>query len=121
MAQLLAKKQYPIHVAYATIAGKVIAWHFNNTSHHAEEHLITRLKRYWPNNTRIMIWVLRLDGEGNMANSKPCTHCCQLIRNSGVKKICYSMPGGIMMEDAKSINSEHLPYRQSHKHRYSDK
>lgn len=44
------------------------------------------------------IYVYRETREGNLANSRPCTHCYNLIKSKGIKKIVYTHESGIKEE-----------------------
>lgn len=39
------------------------------------------------------IYVYRQHKNGQPANSKPCCHCEEMIRRSGITKVCYSSDG----------------------------
>lgn len=56
---------------------------------HAEVHALLRWRRF-TDNIPYGIFVARLGKNGNLANSKPCPICMEVIRRFGVKKIDYT-------------------------------
>lgn len=44
------------------------------------------------------IYVFRKNKRGEIANSKPCPSCYQLIADSGIKEICYTHETGVKIE-----------------------
>ncbi len=44
-------------------------------------------------------------GGFKLSNSKPCKHCIEKLRSFGVKKIAYSVSGGIIIEKLKDIDN----------------
>jgi len=54
-----------------------------------------------------MIYVVRIVGDEKggfkLANSKPCEHCINKLRDLGIKKIAYSVSGGIIVEKIDKI------------------
>lgn len=56
--------------------------------------------------------VIRVDSLGNLADSKPCANCTKTLKHYGFKKIYYSVPGGIIVENVSKFESDHLSYAQ---------
>jgi tRNA(Arg) A34 adenosine deaminase TadA len=78
---------------------------------HAE---ISALNKYYKNNrkkkykqiplNKLTIVVIRIDSNGNLMNSKPCSQCISKIYNSGIKKVIYSTQDGtIITESVKNL------------------
>ncbi len=50
-----------------------------------------------------VLYVVRVEGDGTgsgnikLADSKPCANCMKIIKNMGVKKVVYSVKGGIVV------------------------
>jgi len=64
--------------------------------------------------------VVKLDADGNFRNSRPCFHCMEKIKKSGIKKIMYSTNDG----DIECTFVDHIiePYISSGwRYRYHDK
>ncbi len=56
--------------------------------------------------------VIRVDAFGNLADSKPCAACTKILKHYKIKKIYYSVPGGLMIENVSKFESSHLSYAQ---------
>ena len=56
-----------------------------------------------------MVYVVRLVGDGKggvkLADSKPCQHCIEKLKSLGVRKIAYSVSGGIIVEKVSEITN----------------
>lgn len=58
---------------------------------------------------RYSIVVLRVNNDGKLLNSKPCFHCLQILKISGLNKIYYSdSNGNINVEKIKNMTTSHL-------------
>ena len=56
----------------------------------------------------LSIVVIRWNGE-YIKNSKPCKHCCEYMKNLGIKKIIYSDDNGNMIrEKISELSSNHI-------------
>lgn len=54
----------------------------------------------------VTIVVIRYGG-GQLKNSKPCTDCCNMIRQLGIKNVCYSNDGdSLTIEKARHIRND---------------
>lgn len=51
--------------------------------------------------------VIRIVNDG-LDNSKPCKHCCEFIKSVGIKKIIYSVKGGLVKQNVRDLSNEHL-------------
>lgn len=59
--------------------------------------------------TRYSIVVLRVNNNGKLLNSKPCLHCLNILKLTGLNKIYYSdSNGNINMEKIKNMNTTHI-------------
>lgn len=50
----------------------------------------------YKNQKALEVLVIRLDGDGSLVNSKPCSDCLRVMREMGVKKIWYSLDGTLV-------------------------
>lgn len=56
--------------------------------------------------------VIRVDAYGNLLDSKPCSSCTKILKYFGFRKIYYSVPGGLVVENVAKLKSDHLSYAQ---------
>ena len=56
--------------------------------------------------------VIRVDSLGNLTDSKPCSQCAKVLKHYRLKKIYYSVPGGLIVESVKNLISIHESYAQ---------
>ena len=56
--------------------------------------------------------VIRIDAYGNLCDSKPCKECISVIKSFGIKKIYYSIAGGLLVENILKINNTHCSAAQ---------
>lgn len=56
--------------------------------------------------------VIRVDSLGNLTDSKPCSQCTKVLKHYGLKKIYYSVPGGLIVESVNNLISIHESYAQ---------
>ena len=56
--------------------------------------------------------VIRVDSLGNLLDSKPCAECTKVLKHYGLKKIYYSVPGGLVVANIRNFESDHLSYAQ---------
>ena len=61
---------------------------------------------------RTSMIVIRVDSFGNLTDSKPCANCAKVLKHYGLKKIYYSVPGGLRVETVTNLTSNHLSYAQ---------
>jgi deoxycytidylate deaminase len=97
-------------------------------SFHAEEKAIRDFlrfekKRYRSISKNLILIVIRIDKKNNLVDSKPCTHCVEVMKNLGIKKVIYSQKdGSLTMERLSKINS--IPssgYKSIEKLKYNEK
>lgn len=43
--------------------------------------------------------VIRIGLGGDLVDSTPCTECIRRMKEIGIRKICYSVPGGVIIDD----------------------
>lgn len=56
-----------------------------NTSVHAEQMAIDKIKHYDYSNAKLTVYVVRLDMSGNFVLSKPCDICVSYMKEHGIK------------------------------------
>lgn len=49
--------------------------------------------------SRHVMYVVRVDRKGRYAQSRPCEMCQEAIRRAGIRRVVYTVPGGIQAED----------------------
>lgn len=105
LARKLSKKSTYCHQLGAVVAkkNKVVGLGFNNPykTHpksnnrfktiHAELDAILGLAK--EDLVGSTIYVYREHKDGSPANSKPCQYCQMLIKQAGIKKVCYTDAG----------------------------
>jgi len=87
------------HAALIESSGRVLSLACNKTicyNHfpytlHAEEHAINMCKS---NTKGATIFVLRVNSQGKLRNSKPCPECMATIKRAGIKTIYYTTNNG---------------------------
>lgn len=53
--------------------------------------------------------VIRINSNSNITGSKPCKHCCNIIKAIGIKKVIYSDNDGIFVDEkASDMCSDHI-------------
>ena len=67
-----------------------------------------KVKRYLSKCTLIVV-------RRTMNNSKPCNHCLQMIKESGIKRVYYSYDKGLKMEKVNQMETSHLSARYRNK------
>jgi len=57
----------------------------------------------------ITILVIRVDKSNNMVDSKPCLHCCNLMKSLEIKAVVYSNnSNSLTYEKINNLNSLHI-------------
>ena len=56
-----------------------------DSSIHAEQMAIDRIKHYDYNNKKLTLYIARVDGNGKMACSRPCSVCVDYMKEHGIK------------------------------------
>lgn len=71
-------------------------------SKHAEENV---LYNFYKNNRnyrvtrRLVLIVIRVNSNNKLINSKPCSHCLEMMKYYGIKKVIYSDTNGLLTSD----------------------
>lgn len=74
---------------------------------HAEENALDRYhsgigfkgrKKITPRKLHII--VIRVNSIGDMVESKPCSHCTEVMRSYGIRKVTYSTNNGIIITES---------------------
>jgi hypothetical protein len=50
------------------------------------------------------IVVIRIGLGGDLVSSPPCDECTRRLKEVGIRKICYSVAGGIMVDDLRYMD-----------------
>lgn len=80
---------------------------------HAEQECINKYKnkirKYKKDKKKFNLLVIRLSTQNKLLNSKPCSECCRVLKESGIiNKIYYSNEHGyITTERINNFESEH--------------
>ena len=76
---------------------------------HAEQNILYRSKNLFG----CILFVIRVVKENQVADSKPCFHCTKLIKESGIKKVCFSTDSGFEIVKVSELENNHftLHYR----------
>lgn len=65
-------------------------------------------------NRNVDIYVIRINAENDLLNSRPCQDCLRALRKMGVDRVFYSnTDGDIVMEKVCDMESTHLSHHQS--------
>lgn len=85
---------------------------------HAEVNVLQKYNpRRGPPLRKTTLIVIRIDTEGNLIQSKPCYHCCETIKQYGIKKIIYSDDDGYLRKE----KVRNLDTRESIGHIFMDR
>lgn len=57
--------------------------------------------------------VIRINSEGNLTESKPCSHCVDVMKSYGIRKVTYSTKNGALVTERLStiITQPSVGYR----------
>ena len=88
---------------------------------HAEENVLARYKKLIDRTgakyatRKLHLTVIRINAKGELTESKPCSHCVQVLRAYGIRKITYSTKDGTLItESLQTITSmPSVGYRSS--------
>ena len=81
----------------------------NNYNYHAEENVIVKYINNLKKNKRTNLIVIRLNGDNELCNARPCFHCLQLIKKNNIKKVYYSdINDSIIQENVNNMISVHI-------------
>lgn len=67
---------------------------------HAELSAIKDMIHKSVTNKNVVLYVVRIDKQYCLAESKPCTSCCEIIISHGINKIVYSVSGGNIIKQS---------------------
>ena len=71
---------------------------------------------------KLKIIVIRTDKEGNLRDSKPCSHCLDNLKIFGIRSVYYSTNEGTMEKvKTEDINGDHISGRQNSYYRFLKK
>lgn len=73
---------------------------------HAEINAINMLKN--KKNKNLDILIIRINSNGTLQMSKPCSHCICKLKKNGIRKVYYSNNNKIICEDLDNITSNHI-------------
>ena len=62
--------------------------------------------------SKYSLFVYRVDKKGDYACAGPCSRCSRFIRRSGIKKVYYTVPEGIVRVDGRKIEGYSKAYRE---------
>ena len=82
-------------------------------STHAEIDAYSKIKNYKNVNKKLDLFVIRITKGGNLAESRPCSHCIGILSKSrlNIRNVYYSTSGGtIICESFKSLISNSNNY-----------
>jgi hypothetical protein len=90
------------HIAAAFAGNTLLCSAINVPGMHAEMCVLRRLEHYATrhrvNWSRVCIVVVRWSACASLHMSKPCVHCMQRLKRSGVGRVCWSNDGGTFDE-----------------------
>jgi len=82
------------HGAVALRGGAIVGKGYNHDGVHAEHSCLSGI---WPNKRKgLTIWVGRITKSGEWADSKPCSECEAMLKDSGIRKVVYSTSEGFV-------------------------
>jgi deoxycytidylate deaminase len=101
------------HGCVVACGGREIATGYNSTrtrisqenvpSTHAERSALSSLMDKDKCFSNATIYIVRINADKDLRNSKPCTDCLKLIKKLGIKKIVYSVDGGLIVVKTRDI------------------
>uniref|UniRef100_A0A6C0KU24 CMP/dCMP-type deaminase domain-containing protein n=1 Tax=viral metagenome TaxID=1070528 RepID=A0A6C0KU24_9ZZZZ len=98
------------HACAILRGGKIIDISNNNiknrVANHAEQNLLYRWKNCTLHNC--ILFVVRVVQGDKFADSKPCFHCVQNIKKSGIKKVVFSTNSGFEIMKSTELQNSHL-------------
>lgn len=98
------------HACAILKGGKIIDISNNNiknrVANHAEQNLLHKLKHC--SLQKCILFVVRVVKGNQLADSKPCFHCVQNIKKSGIKKVVFSTNSGFQIIKSSELQNSHL-------------
>ena len=81
----------------SSLGGKPRCAAYRGRSCHSEMSVLKLIKTELGNKRKVRkytLWNVRWDRNGDLANSKPCLHCQQVLLQVGIRKVVYSTKEG---------------------------
>jgi deoxycytidylate deaminase len=76
-------------------------------SRHAEEAVLAKYQKLKRRYKRVRLVVIRINALGELVESQPCSHCTELMKTMGIRKVTYSDNEGILRsEKVVNLNSQ---------------
>ncbi|CAH6419478.1 Hypothetical protein HVR_LOCUS658 [uncultured virus] len=79
-------------------------------SRHAEENVLEKYHhrigvkgRKKVAHRKLQMIIIRVNAVGDMVESKPCSHCVEVMKSYGIRKVTYSTSSGVMITESLSI------------------
>ena len=98
------------HACAIIRGGKVIDITNNNiknrVTNHAEQNLIFKHRHSTLQNC--ILFVIRVVKGNQLADSKPCFHCVENIKKTGIKKVVFSTNYGFQIIKSEDLQNSHL-------------
>jgi tRNA(Arg) A34 adenosine deaminase TadA len=95
------------HGSIAVVGGKIISRGFNNFLFHAEMSIFKKIN--YKKMRKVDVYVIRINGNGKLINSKPCSHCLNSLKKLNIKKIYYSDENGdIVCEKTNDMKTDYI-------------
>ena len=89
---------------------------------HAEENVLARYNKLLEKvdsknykKRKLCLLVIRIDAQGNLTESKPCSHCVEVLKEYGIRKVSYSTKQGTIVTESLEtiITSTSVGYRSA--------
>lgn len=98
------------HACAILRGGKIIDISNNNiknrVANHAEQNLLNKWKNF--SLQKCILFVVRVVQGDKCVESKPCFHCVQNIKKSGIKKVVFSTNSGFEIVKSAELENSHL-------------
>lgn len=87
---------------------------------HAEENVLARYNKLLEKvdaksykKRKLCLLVIRINAQGELTESKPCSHCVEVLKEYGIRKVSYSTKEGIIVSESLEtmITSPSVGYR----------
>ena len=74
---------------------------------HAEENVLARYSKLLKKvdaksykKRKLCLLVIRINAHGELTESKPCSHCVEVLKEYGIRKVSYSTKEGIIVTES---------------------
>ena len=101
----------PRHVAVLMEKAKVLGVFANRYAYHAEEIALAFYRHRRRHAKRPRLFIARISAENRM--SRPCSHCCALLRSFPRLRVYYTDRGGTFLEET-TFDASHISLRRRH-------